>query len=564
MNDPKKIDPRVLDLVDDYLNGTLDESGVVELDRTLRADADARAYFVRYASLDTDLRLEMRARRAGRRALDALKPSRDESPISSSSISFPTSSPPTSFPSSSPHTSFPSFSPHTSFPSSSLGTWRAVATVLAASLLAVAGVWLFGRQEAARTPAVAWLVNAQNCQWAGAVNNATNGAGDLHAGKVLELVRGLAELRFQCGATAVVEGPAQIELLSATRVRLVRGKLTAKVPQSALGFEVLSPQGKVIDLGTEFGMQVTDEGATEVIVFDGKVEAHAGQSERPAALGVSLTKNQSARITDGKVVLAETADDANNPQFVRAIVPPPVITPRTLRLTFDGDRPQSLHDANGVGTGLTHRLPGTGARVAAQDPNLRIDSAAGLLALTTTRSDINRQVRLRDGEYLGIRLSDLGFTGREDFAVTATVPNTPALEDFGQFGLYAGTQSDRNIRGGFIKWGNRDPGYNTQFFVNNNGGADTDVHKVGLLSPGTDLRLTLRRTGGKYSLTVENLTDGGSSTLAIRHPEFLDGETDLFVGLFGANPYSDVRKTLMVKEFAVTVWTAGEPAENRG
>lgn len=59
---------------------------------------------------------------------------------------------------------------------------------------------------------------------------------------------------------------------------------------------------------------------------------------------------------------------------------------------------------------------------------------------------------------------------------------------------------------------------------------------------------------------MENLTDGGASTLTIRHHEFLDGESDLF----GANPYSEVRKTLVVKEFQVTVWTvaaAGSPAE---
>ena len=99
-----------------------------------------------------------------------------------------------------------------------------------------------------------------------------------------------------------------------------------------------------------------------------------------------------------------------------------------------------------------------------------------------------------------------------------------------------------------------EPGRYTQFLVNNHQGRDRDLHMVGLLSTGTDLRLTLKRTGGKYTLTVENLTAGGSSTLAIRHPGFLDGERDLYVGLFGANTRSRVRKTLTVKDLAVTVW----------
>ena len=99
------------------------------------------------------------------------------------------------------------------------------------------------------------------------------------------------------------------------------------------------------------------------------------------------------------------------------------------------------------------------------------------------------------------------------------------------------------------------PGEYTQFLVNNAGGNDDDINQVGLHSPGTDTRLTLKRHGGKYTLTVENLTRGSTTSLTIRHPEFLDGDADLFVGLFGANTQSNVRKTLIVKEFQATVWT---------
>ena len=83
---------------------------------------------------------------------------------------------------------------------------------------------------------------------------------------------------------------------------------------------------------------------------------------------------------------------------------------------------------------------------------------------------------------------------------------------------------------------------------------------VGLLSPGTDLRLTLRRVAGKYALTLENLTTGGTSTLTIRHPDFLDGDNNLYVGLFGANTQSpNEPRLLKLKEFQVTVWTVAGP-----
>ncbi len=169
--------------------------------------------------------------------------------------------------------------------------------------------------------------------------------------------------------------------------------------------------------------------------------------------------------------------------------------------------------------------------------------------------------KLGRGEYLGLRLSDLGFTGSEDFEVSATFPAIPALGGVGQFGLYAGTRSDRVIRGGVHVVRQGLGGEYTQFLVNNADGTDTDPYRVGLLSFGIDLRVTLRRVAGRYALTVENLTAGGTSTLTIRHPVYLDGEKDLYVGLFGANTQSDVRRTLVVKEFRATVWVAAPPPE---
>jgi ferric-dicitrate binding protein FerR (iron transport regulator) len=526
MSEPEDLSQPWRDLIDDYLNGLLDEARIKELEDRLRADADARRYFVRYARLHTDLHLESRARRASARVLEE--------------ISQLTEAPPSPVPDAATTSNQPPRSPWVR------RYWFVPAACL---LLAFGGGWWLvnGRPRPEAEPAIAWLVNAQNCQW-----SQEEPTGDMHAGKVLELERGLAEIRFQCGARVVLEGPASLDLLSAKSARLRRGKLTARVPGAATGFTILSPQGKVIDLGTEFGIAVSASGATEVYVFEGKVEAHSTSNGQPA---VSLTRNQAAQIAAGKVTVQPIAPEGDADRFVRAIVPPPVIRPRTLRRTF-ASAAEGIRDVNGLGTGLTHRLPGTGSRLPGHDSNLRLDLDKGQLELTTTNSDLNTQFKLPYGEYLGVRLADLGFTSAEDFAATVTIPNIPALEVVGQFGLYAGTGSNRNIRGGLISSKRREPGQYTQFLVNNHRGVDDDIHEVGLLSTGTDLRLTLKRVQGKYSLTVENLTDGSTSTLTIRHPEFLDGRPDLFVGLFGANTQSDVRKTLILKEFQVTVWTA--------
>lgn len=91
--------------------------------------------------------------------------------------------------------------------------------------------------------------------------------------------------------------------------------------------------------------------------------------------------------------------------------------------------------------------------------------------------------------------------------------------------------------------------------MNNPDGNDTDIDEIGLITIGDDLRLTLRRVSGRYSLELENLTRNSSSTLEIAHAAFLDDEKELHAGLFGANTQSDHRETLTIRELKVTVWT---------
>src|SRR5262249_20662372 len=209
---------------------------------------------------------------------------------------------------------------------------------------------------------IPWPVNAQNWLWA----EGAAPVDDLRAGKLVRLERGLAEVRFQCGAHVVLEGPACLELISSRSARLVQGKLTARVTTPNAGFEIVSVHGKVIDLGTEFGVSVSDTGATEVYVFEGKVEARA--TEDGKAKGGSLTENQAARIANGHATLRPAPRAGQEGRFVRAILPPPVVRPRTHRLTFDRPADGGLRAADGSGTGLTHRLPGTGETLPERDP----------------------------------------------------------------------------------------------------------------------------------------------------------------------------------------------------
>ena len=73
MNEPEELSDYWKALIDDYLDGLLDEAGMQNLEGHLRADRSARDYFVRYAQLHTDLCLEARARDAASRALERLQ-----------------------------------------------------------------------------------------------------------------------------------------------------------------------------------------------------------------------------------------------------------------------------------------------------------------------------------------------------------------------------------------------------------------------------------------------------------------------------------------------------------
>lgn len=497
------MNPDLLDTFDAYLAGTLPDEQLPALEAALRDDPAARAAFVRYLQLHGDLAVEMRARAAGARLLDSL---------AASPVPVPVSTPRRL---------------------GLLGPFLAVA----ASILAIGFVVLWPR--ATPEVEVAWLVNAQDCEWA------DGEPGPLVAGTTLKIERGLAALRFRSGARLVIEGPAEMKLVSAMRVELAQGKVGAKVPESAHGFTVLSPRGEVIDLGTEFGVGVGADGTTDVRVFEGQVIARdkAGQH--------SLEADQTARF-DADGLSVDRMPPAGAP-FVRAIVPPPAIVPRSVKLDFRAPVTGSLLDEHGQGTGLTARLPGTGAKFAAGSPNLRLVPAEGRLELTTTNSDINKQVNLDQGEYLGVKLADLGFTGSEDFEVGVRIPNIPALKRVGQFGVFAGTRGDCNIRGGLIS--RKDHGEYTIFHVNNAGGTDRDSHFLGLFTTGDEIRIRLKRTAGKFALTVENCTTGAGSTLVIPHPTWLDDTPDLVVGLFGANTQSELRRTLRIEEFTATVWT---------
>jgi hypothetical protein len=130
--------------------------------------------------------------------------------------------------------------------------------------------------------------------------------------RTLQVHTGLAELRFADGAKVVVEGPAEFEVHAANRGFLRRGKLVATVPPQAIGFTIGIPLAEIVDLGTEFAVEVHDGGRAEVEVLQGKVVLKQGTAG--SKFGVGATQI----LTAGTARQIEPAEDGG-PPVVREI-----------------------------------------------------------------------------------------------------------------------------------------------------------------------------------------------------------------------------------------------------
>lgn len=187
--------------------------------------------------------------------------------------------------------------------------WKGLAAAVAvAAGLAAAAVALVSWFAADRAPvegrpapvgpAVAQLIGSVDAQWLGDTRLKT---GDELSTQRLKLGRGLAELRFGCGASVVLEGPAEVTLETPSRMTLHTGRIAAAVPTAAVGFVVLTPDAEVVDLGTEFGVHSGPLAATDVHVFKGEVALGPLRQDHAApAPKELLTEGKAKRITTGQ------------------------------------------------------------------------------------------------------------------------------------------------------------------------------------------------------------------------------------------------------------------------
>lgn len=235
-------------LIADYCNGSVSEADFARMEDALRESSDGRAYFRRYMNLDAALTDAAAAEDADGNAWTA--------PAKARALTSRTSP----------------------------LVWAPAA---AAAIMVLIGFILWnnpkqpnpdpiaaGEEDVATGFAILTRLIAAEWQEGSVAHN----AGDALSAGHFRLKSGVAQIEFFSGATVLLEGEADFEIISARRARCHRGRLRANIPPAARGFTIETPETEVVDLGTEIGIAVGPDGSSEVHVFDGEVELHAGRA----------------------------------------------------------------------------------------------------------------------------------------------------------------------------------------------------------------------------------------------------------------------------------------------
>ena len=163
---------------------------------------------------------------------------------------------------------------------------------------------------------VATVSDTDSCCWEDEAHTLLHGQ-YLELGTEVSITEGLAQLTFETGAVVILEGPCRLAVAD-NAIDLSFGKISASVPQAATGFSVETPNSQVVDLGTEFGINVDQHGDTEIHVFRGEVVSRrVDEAGQPAGEFFRLTADRGIAFRRGSK-LAEQLE-ANEAAFTRRL-----------------------------------------------------------------------------------------------------------------------------------------------------------------------------------------------------------------------------------------------------
>ena len=100
----------------------------------------------------------------------------------------------------------------------------------------------------------------------------------------IDLAAGWLRLELPKGVVFDIYGPAKGRFLSAERFELDEGRLNVDVGPAGKGFTVVTEHADIVDLGTQFGVDVGGDSRAQVAVFSGEVEVYSREDAGPPQL----------------------------------------------------------------------------------------------------------------------------------------------------------------------------------------------------------------------------------------------------------------------------------------
>jgi hypothetical protein len=196
---------------------------------------------------------------------------------------------------------------------------------------------------------VATMVDSINAKWLDPESSIKVGNRVWTNQGPVTLKEGIIAIRYDDGVEAVIQAPAEYEILTPTEIAVNYGRIYTKVSQAGKGFTVKTRNSRIIDLGTEFGVLADVQGDTQLHVFKGRTTLIAGEQKTEKNVK-DVIAGRAMEVNGSKTREIEL----NKTAFAR------VINSKT-GLVWNGEQAIDLADMVGGGDGLHgyHSVKGT-------------------------------------------------------------------------------------------------------------------------------------------------------------------------------------------------------------
>lgn len=197
-----------------------------------------------------------------------------------------------------------------------------MAAVAAVILISLVAAFYFTNQGAGES-IMATVTRVESIHWSG--DSIREGA-QLAKGQSVKIDNGMLEIDLAGRGRLIVEGPAHLDFPEEGHAILHQGRIVMRATEKGRGYKIETPQGNIIDLGTEFGVSVGADGLVKTHVIEGSVEAIPNHGKR-----VTLVRNDAMKMgpDGGEPIVAEAG------QFYTLMPPEHQQTPKFIHWSFN-------------------------------------------------------------------------------------------------------------------------------------------------------------------------------------------------------------------------------------